>query len=204
MGGAKLDKVDLLSNALSKAAHILLGGALPFAFLKARGIPVGMSKCNPESVQLAKIILKKKEAKKIILPLDFVAADSFSRQANTEIVLHNEIRNDQICLDLGPQTIKLFKIYMRKAHTIVWNGPLGYFELAKFAAATKEIGRYFRNLTATSIAGGGETASAIHKFHLEHHLTHVSTGGGASLTLLSGENLPALRALETNYRKYRR
>ncbi len=204
LGGAKLDKVELIEQALQKADYLLIGGALAFPFIRAQGIQIGMSKCDPAAVELAKKILAGRDGRKIILPLDFVAADHFSAQAKTEIVRYNHLSSTQMGLDVGPETIKLFTTYLRKARTIVWNGPLGYYEWAKFATATKEIGRVLGHLTATSIVGGGETADALHKFRLEHNITHISTGGGASLAFLSGEELPALKALEANYIKWRK
>lgn len=133
-----------------------------------------------------------------------MTAEKFSVQAKTEIVRYNHLSSTQMGLDLGPETITLFTTYLRKARTIVWNGPLGYYEWAKFAMATKEIGRCLGHLTATSIVGGGETADALHKFRMEHNVTHVSTGGGASLAFLSGQELPALKALEENWKKWRK
>lgn len=204
MGGAKLNKIDLIKQALKKADYLLIGGALAFSFLRARGINVGLSKLDPESVKIAAKIIKSGAAKKIILPVDFVAADDFSSYATTEIVKYNHLQDQQVALDLGPETISLFKQYLRKAHTIVWNGPLGYFEWAKFAHSTKEIGRFLGKLTATAICGGGETVEAVRKFHLEHYFTHVSTGGGAALMFLSGQELPGIKALENNYQKFKR
>jgi len=203
LGGAKLNKIDLIKQALKKADYILVGGALAFSFLKAKGVNVGMSKVDRDSTMMAKKILKKRTAKKIILPLDFVAASDFSARAKTEVVGYNQIQTKQIALDLGPKTTELFKRYLRKAHTIIWNGPLGYFEWAKFSISTKEIGRFLGTLTATSICGGGETAEALKKFHLQHNIKHLSTGGGAALEVLSGNKLPAIIALEKNYKKFR-
>ncbi len=203
MGGAKLNKIDLINQALHKADYILIGGALAFSFLRAKGINVGASKIDPESVTLAAKILKSEAAKKIILPVDFIAAVDFSPRAKTDIVPFNQIQHNQVALDLGPKTINLFKQYLRKAHTIVWNGPLGYFEWAKFAHSTKEIGRFLGKLTATAICGGGETVEAVRKFHLEHYFTHVSTGGGAALTFLSGQEFPGITALEKNYKMFK-
>lgn len=204
MGGAKLNKIDLIKQALKKADYLLIGGALAFSFLRAKGINVGLSKLDPESVKIAAKIIKSGVAKKIILPVDFVAAADFSPYAKTEIVKYNRLQNQQVALDLGPETISLFKQYLRKAHTIVWNGPLGYFEWAKFAHSTKEIGRFLGKLTATAICGGGETVEAVRKFHLEHYFTHVSTGGGAALMFLSGQELPGIKALKNNYQKFKR
>ncbi len=204
LGGGKLDKVDLLQQALRKADYILLGGALPFPFLKAKGIEIGMSKVDLKSVEAAKRIMSNRDAKKIIFPLDFVSALSFSAKAKKNVVFANQIPKHEIALDLGPQTIELFKRYLRKAETIVWNGPLGYYEWAAFSTATKEIGRCLGKLTATAIAGGGETTEAIEKFGLAHNFTHLSTGGGASVAYLSGQELPALKALEENYKKFKK
>ena len=203
MGGAKLDKVNLVSNAMKKSDRILIGGALAFPFLKAKSIRIGQSKIDKKSVMVAKSLLKKFSARKIILPKDFLVTERLSPQAKTKIVNYNQIQNNQIALDLGPKTIELFKKYLDKAHTIVWNGPLGYYEWAKFSIATKEIGRYLGKVDCLKIAGGGETLAAIDKFHLRHNLTHVSTGGGAALAFLSGNKLPGIVALEKNFKKFK-
>jgi len=205
MGGAKLDKIHLLERALKKYDHILIGGALAFAFLKAKGIPVGASKTDAASIEVARKILKSKYATKIVLPLDFTVAESFSARAKTVTVDFHHIQPNQVGLDLGPKTISLFRQYLSSAKTIVWNGPLGYIEWAKFAVATKDIARFLGKLEdAITIAGGGETAEVLTKFHLHHNLTHVSTGGGAALEFLAEGNLPALQCLESNYKRFRK
>ena len=181
----------------------MIGGALAFAFLRAKGISVGLSKTDTESVENAKKILKHRSAKKIILPLDFLVSKTFSSRAKVESVKFNQIKSNQIALDIGPETIKHFKMYLRKAHTIVWNGPLGYFEWMQFSKGTKEIGKFIGNFTSISICGGGETVEAINKFHLQHNLSHLSTGGGASLEFLSEKKLPGIEALERSYRKFK-
>ena len=201
-GGAKLEKVDLINQALKRADYVLVGGALAFPFLKAKGIPIGMSKVDQNSINAAKELLSHKNSAKIILPVDFIASEEFSVKAKGTIVLFNHILPKQICLDIGPQTINLFKQYLRQSQTIVWNGPLGYFEWTPFATATREIGRYISNLTATTICGGGETSKALQKYRLADKMTHVSTGGGASVTFLSGKNLPGLDAFYSSYRKF--
>lgn len=204
MGGAKLDKIDLIKQALKKADKILIGGALAFSFLKAKGIKVGLSKTDKGSVKLAKRILKKWSAKKIVLPIDFAVAEKLVPNAKSKIVAYHEIKSNQVALDLGPGTIKMFQRYLSKAKTVVWNGPLGYFEWAKFATATKEIGRSLDKLNAVKVAGGGETTEAIHKFHLAHNFTHISTGGGAALQFLSGKKMPGIIALEKNYTRFKK
>jgi 3-phosphoglycerate kinase len=203
MGGAKLDKIDLINQALKRADYLLVGGALAFTFLKARNINVGMSKVDLATVPLAQEILKK-HWKKIVLPVDFVVANEFKMQAKTFIVDYNKIGNSQIALDIGPKTIQTFALYLKRAETIVWNGPLGYFEWAKFAQGTKEIGRFLGKLNCVKIAGGGETSQAVHKFQLEHNFTHVSTGGGASLEFLSGKKMPGIDGLQDNYTKWKK
>ncbi|MEK6950112.1 MAG: phosphoglycerate kinase [Nanoarchaeota archaeon] len=202
MGGAKLDKIELLRQALQKADLVLIGGALAFPFLRAQGYSVGMSKMSAEAVRIAKNILQTKTAKKLVLPVDVVVADDFSLQATSRTVLAAEIPTTAFGLDLGPQTVQLFKRYLQPARTLVWNGPLGYFEWEKYSKATKEIGRYIVGLPAISIVGGGETAQAMHKFHLDLRLTHVSTGGGAAIEFLMGKKLPGVEALEKNYRRF--
>ncbi len=204
LAGAKLDKVELFRQALQKANMVLVGGALAFPFLRAQGYPVGMSKCSGEAVHTAKSILRTREAKKLVLPIDFVAADDFSLTAKSRIVSVSEISTTAFGLDIGPQTVELFKRYLQKAKTIVWNGPLGYFEWEKYSRGTKEIGRYITTLPATSIVGGGETAQAMHKFHLDLRLTHVSTGGGAAIEFLTGKKLPGIEALAKAYRQAKR
>jgi len=203
LGGAKLDKIDLIQQSLQKANYILIGGALSFAFLKAKNISVGQSKTDTQSIQIAKSILNSPHVNKIILPQDFITTTKMSPNTKTSIRNYNEIHSTEIALDLGPKTIALFKHYLRKAHTIVWNGPLGYYEWSKFAQATKDIGRFISTLTAITIVGGGETADAMHKFHLHHKLTHISTGGGASLEFLSGKILPGITALNENQKHFK-
>ncbi|MBS3170145.1 phosphoglycerate kinase [Candidatus Woesearchaeota archaeon] len=204
IGGAKLDKIELIKQVLKNADRLLIGGALAFSFLRAKGFAVGHSKSDYDSIMTARKILKTRQASKIVLPVDFIAADSFSSRAKTSIVSAADIPANEICLDLGPQTIELFKRHLRQARTIVWNGPLGYFEWAHFAVATRTIARFIGTLTATSICGGGETAEAIERYHLLDKITHVSTGGGAALSFLAGEKIPALTALEKNYVRFRK
>lgn len=204
MGGAKLKKVKLLENALNKADCILIGGALVFSFLKARGISVGHSLVDKESVQLARKVLMHKNAWKIILPLDFACAKKISTNAKVVERDFNKIKNDEIGLDIGPKTTELFELYLRKAKTVVWNGPMGYFEISKFAKGSRHLAKVIAEIPVFSICGGGETSAMIKKFKLTKGLTHVSTGGGASLAYLSGKKLPGVKALEDNYVNFHR
>ncbi len=196
IGGGKLDKVGFLQKIIDKADYVLIGGVLPFPFMKALGLSVGMSKVDLASVKVAKKILQKpKNRKKLILPIDFRISTSMKKKMNGNYPIREKsnIKSGEIALDLGPETVKLFQIYLRKAHTIVWNGPLGNFEWEPFAYSTKEIGRFIGKLTADTICGGGETSEALRKFHLTDRMTHVSTGGGAALAFLAGEKLPGLK-----------
>ena len=199
MGGAKLKKVELLENAFKKADCILVGGALAFSFLKARGIPVGHSLVDKESVKLARKILMHKESWKIVLPLDFICAKNISNKAKVIERNFNKIQNDEIGLDIGPKTVELFELYLRKSKTVVWNGPMGYFEISKFAKGSRHLAKVISEIPVFSICGGGETSAMIKKFKLTKGFTHISTGGGASLAYLSGKKLPGVRALEDNY-----
>ncbi|MBT3835941.1 phosphoglycerate kinase [Candidatus Woesearchaeota archaeon] len=203
MGGAKLQKIDLMKQALDKAEYVLIGGALPFSFLRAMNIPIGMSKIDCGTIDVARQILENKRwRKKLILPIDYKVSKALSSRSTSEIVKYNNIQNNQIALDLGPESITLFKRYVRKGKTIVWNGPLGYYEWHQFATATKEVGKTIAQLTATTIIGGGETSDAINRFHLRDKMNHVSTGGGATLSFLSGKKLQGIIALEKNYQKF--
>ncbi|MFH1682800.1 MAG: phosphoglycerate kinase [Candidatus Woesearchaeota archaeon] len=200
IGGAKLDKIDLMEKALEKANHVLIGGALMFSFLKAKGYNIGMSKVDVNSVRLAKKILKK-HPRKIVLPLDVVIAADL--KGKTAVVPVNKIPTNKIGFDIGPLTVRLWRIVLKHSHTVVWNGPLGYFEVKKFQQGTKEIAKILSGLKAVTIIGGGETSEAVEKFRLANKMTHVSTGGGASLEFLSGKKLPGIEALEENKKKFR-
>ncbi len=199
MGGAKLSKVELLEQALQKADLVLIGGALACVFCKAQGFNMGRSKIDPNSITIAKKILQCKESKKIILPVDFNTAVTIRKDAPSKIKLTTQIQEDDIALDIGPKTIALFQEKLENAKTIVWNGPLGYFELPVFGQGTKKIATFLGKLGAITIIGGGETAQAIRLYHQEKKITHLSTGGGASLEYLSGKTLPGLTALEKRY-----
>ena len=201
LGGAKIsDKIKVIENLLAKVDRLLIGGAMIFTFFKAQGKNVGNSKMEAEYTDLAKKLLQNK---KITLPVDVVVADKFDADANSKVVYVDNIPNDWIGLDIGPKTIENYKEILKNAKTVVWSGPLGVFELEKFANGTKEIAKFLSTLKAATIVGGGDTAAAVEKFSYAGKLTHVSTGGGASLKFFEGKKLPGIEALEESYKKFR-
>jgi|TARA_Y100000310_G_scaffold318480_1_gene372619 3-phosphoglycerate kinase len=201
VAGAKADKIGALKVLAKKADKILIGGILANTFLKAKGIDIGSSKFDEETFAAAKELIQLAN-KKLILPVNLVVADKSDNNANTQTVSIDKIPKEQMALDIGPETIKNYKDELKDAKTVLWAGPLGVFEMEKFSIGTKEIGKYLANLSATVIAGGGDTAAAINNFDLADKLTHVSTGGGASLEFIEKQGkLPALVALEEAYNK---
>ena len=184
LGGAKVsDKIGVIENLVKKADYILIGGGMAFTFLKAKGIEIGKSLLDEESIDFCKKILSENESK-IILPIDVV----------TELkeCFITDITKDETGLDIGSKTVKLFKQYLDNSKTIIWNGPVGMFEEDRYSNGTKGICEILKNINATKIAGGGDTASAVKNFGYEEAFTHISTGGGASLELLEGKVLPGI------------
>ena len=201
LGGAKVSgKIDLIEKFLIDANSILIGGGMTFTFLKAMGIDVGKSIIDEKMITTASRVIKKARQNrvKLVLPIDFVVADSIDKSSKIEIVSSDSVPSNMMGLDIGPETIKLFSKVLSKAGTILWNGPMGVFEKKDFENGTKEIAKFLSELkdeNIITIVGGGDSASAIRKFSTIENITHVSTGGGASLELLSGKNLPAIEAL---------
>ncbi len=196
LGGAKVsDKIMLIKNLLDKVDKLLIGGAMMFTFYKAEGLDVGKSRYEPDRIDEAKELLKNS---KIVLPIDTVVANKISEDAETQVVPKEAILEDQIGLDIGPESVRLFSYLLDHAETVVWNGPMGVFEIEKFAQGTGQIAKKLAGINKTTIIGGGDSAAAIEKLGLADKVTHVSTGGGASLAFLQGETLPALAALEKN------
>jgi 3-phosphoglycerate kinase len=191
--------MKLISKLLEKVDTLLLGGAIIFTFYKANGLEVGKSLVDDSAIGLAKQLMANK---KIILPSDIVVANEISDKAKTHTVRFNEIPKEYIGLDIGKETIDNYKNILKDAKTIIWNGPMGKFEIRKFGKGTHELAKFISRLGAESIVGGGDTANAIQGFGLEDMFTHVSTGGGASLQLLQGESLPGVVALEENMKKF--
>ena len=201
LGGAKVSgKLDLIEKFLIDANSILIGGGMTFTFLKAMGMNIGKSIIDEKMITTASRVIKKARENrvKLVLPIDFVVADSIDKPSKIEIVSSDSVPSNMMGLDIGPETIKLFSKVLSKAGTILWNGPMGVFEKKDFENGTKEIAKLLSELkdeNIITIVGGGDSASAIRKFSTIENITHVSTGGGASLELLSGKNLPAIEAL---------
>ena len=199
LGGAKVsDKISVIENLLNKADKILICGAMAYTFYKAQGWEVGTSKCEDDFVEFAKGLLAKANGK-IVLPCDTVVADKFPEdgvEVKTATVASNAIPADMMGLDVGPATIKLFAKELKGAKTVVWNGPAGVFEVEAFAKGTNEICKVLSELKgATTIIGGGDSASAAIKLGYEKKFTHISTGGGASLEYLEGKVLPGVACI---------
>jgi len=198
LGGAKVsDKITLIENLLSKANSILIGGGMAYTFLKAQGKSIGNSKLEADKVEVAKSLLEKAKAKKvdIVLSSDFVVVQDFNSSKGMKIV-KDQVEDGWQGVDIGPDTRKRFKEVLAKAKTVIWNGPVGVFENDDFAHGTKEIAEYIAGLKGViAIIGGGDSAAAVSKFKLDDKMTHISTGGGASLEFLEGKVLPGIAAL---------
>ncbi len=198
LGGAKVsDKIKMIENMMDKVSCFLIGGGMAYTFLKAQGKNIGSSKLEADKIDLAKNILAKAAEKNVgvVLPVDNRIADKFDPEANIQDV-GDEIPDGWMGLDVGPKTIELFKEKLRTAKTIVWNGPVGVFEMEPFSVGTKALAEFIAGLDAISVIGGGDTASAVKHFGVADKLSHVSTGGGASLELLEGRELPGIAALQ--------
>lgn len=197
IGGAKADKIGVIKSLMNQVDKFIIGGVLANTFLKAQGLDIGASKFDPETLYFAKICLKE-NPDKIILPEDLIVADQFKNKSEFTHVQVQDIPENKIALDIGPQTIENYKEILSDAQTIVWAGTMGVFEFNNFSQGTREIANFIANLKSTTIIGGGDTVATIENLELEEKMTHVSTGGGASLEFLAGNELPALRALEEN------
>lgn len=201
LGGSKISgKIDVVNNLLGKVDTLIVGGGMAFTFYKAEGKEIGKSLLEAEKIDLAKEVLEnvKKSGVKFLLPVDVVAASEFNNDSPSTVVNVDSIPADKMGLDIGPETIKLFSAEIAKAKTIVWNGPMGVFEMDNFAKGTNAIAKALAEATtkgAVTIIGGGDSAAAITKAGLKDKVSHVSTGGGASLEFLEGKILPGVAAL---------
>lgn len=198
IGGAKVkDKIDVINNLIQLADTIILGGGLCFTFLKAQGYEVGKSLIDEEKVELAKGFIEKAKERGValLLPVDVVAADQFAADANAVTCDVNAIPADYMGLDIGPKTSAIYADAIKKSKLVVWNGPMGVFEMDKFAEGTKAVGVACAETEGYTVIGGGDSAAAVEKFNLASKMDHISTGGGASLEFMEGKALPGVVAL---------
>lgn len=202
MGGAKIsDKILIIERLMDKVNHLIIGGGMAYTFFKALGGNVGKSLVEEDKLDLAKELIQKAKAKgvELHLPIDSVIADKFDAQANTEIANNNAIRDGWMGLDIGPQASQVFSDVVKKSKTILWNGPMGVFEMEKFSGGTKKIAEAVVAATsdgAFSLIGGGDSAAAVAQFGFSEKVSYVSTGGGALLEYFEGKVLPGVKALE--------
>jgi phosphoglycerate kinase len=201
LGGAKVsDKIEVVENLMKIADAMLIGGGMAYTFLKAQGLPIGKSLVEADKIDLAKRILAEVREKnfKLLLPVDHVIAPEFKADAPSKIVNIGETPVDQMGLDIGPRTVEAYKAALANAKTIVWNGPMGVFEMPAFAKGTLEIAKAVAEATgrgSTTIIGGGDSVAAVHQAGVAKQISHISTGGGASLEYLGGRKLPGVEAL---------
>lgn len=201
LGGSKVSsKITIIENILDKVDHMIIGGGMTFTFIKALGGKIGDSICEDDKQELALEILKQAKEKgvQIHLPVDVIGADAFSNEANTQIVDVTKIPDGWQGLDAGPKSLEIFNDVISKSRTILWNGPVGVFEMPSFANGTIKVGEFIANATkngAFSLVGGGDSVSAVKQFGFEDQVSYVSTGGGAMLEMLEGKSLPGIQAI---------
>ena len=199
LGGAKVsDKIGVIENLLDKVDTLIIGGGMAYTFYKAQGHHIGTSICEEDKLDLAKSILEKAQEKgvKLLLPVDNHVSSEYSNNGEEKMVDSTEIPDGFMGLDIGPKTIEKFEEAVKDAKTVVWNGPLGVCEFDKFATGTKAVATMLSKIEATTIIGGGDSAAAIEKLGLADKMTHISTGGGASLEFLEGKTLPGIACLQ--------
>ena len=199
IGGSKVSsKITVLESLVKTCDTIVIGGGMAYTFLNVLGNKIGKSLFEPDYVETAKAFLDKAAEKgvKVILPVDNVCAKEFSETAEPILVDSDNISDDLMGMDIGPKTVKLIVDALKDAKSVVWNGPMGVFEFDAFAKGTEEVAKALADSNATTVVGGGDSVAAINKFHLADKISHVSTGGGASLEFLEGKVLPGIKALE--------
>lgn len=199
MGGAKVgDKIPVIENLMKKVDSLIIGGGMSYTFFKAMGYEIGTSILDEESIDLAGELMKKAEdaGVQLLLPVDTVCAKEFSNDSEKAVFDRDSIPADMMGMDIGPKTVELYKECISKAKTIVWNGPAGVFEMPSFEAGTKAIAQALAESNATTVIGGGDSAAAVEQFGFADKMTHISTGGGASLEFLEGKELPGVACLE--------
>ncbi|MDI9612229.1 MAG: phosphoglycerate kinase [Acidobacteriota bacterium] len=202
LGGAKIsDKIEVIENLLGKVDRLLIGGAMMFTFLKSQGKKIGRSMCEEDKLDLARALIGRAGEGRLMLPVDAIASGGIEDAAGAHAVPAGEIPDDEMGLDIGPQTTAAYAEVIRSARTIVWNGPMGVFEQDAFASGTLGLARAVADSGAVSIVGGGDSAAAVAKAGVADRITHVSTGGGASLEFLAGRVLPGVAALSDGGRR---
>jgi phosphoglycerate kinase len=198
LGGAKVsDKIGVIENLMDRVDCLIVGGGMAYTFFKAKGYGIGTSICEDDKVELAKSLLEKAESKgvKLMLPVDNMVGKEFNNDTESQVVQSNKIPDGWMGMDIGPETIKLYSEAIKKAKTVVWNGPMGVIEFANFANGTKEVAKAVAESSAISIIGGGDSAAAVEQLGFADKITHISTGGGASLEFLEGKVLPGIDVL---------
>ncbi|MBP2026518.1 phosphoglycerate kinase [Acetoanaerobium pronyense] len=200
LGGAKVsDKISVIENLMEKVDTLIIGGAMAYTFKKAEGIAIGSSMVEDDKLDLAKELMEKAKEKgvKLLLPIDHMVAKEFNETSESMVTESDNIPEGFMGLDIGTKTIELFENELKAAKTIIWNGPMGVFEMAKFATGTKSLAEILANTDAVSIIGGGDSAAAVEQLGYAEKMTHISTGGGASLEFLEGKILPGIDVLES-------
>ena len=201
IGGAKVkDKIGVIDHLLDIVDNLIIGGGLAYTFMKAQGYEIGKSLLEEDKMDLAKSFIKKAEENgvKLYLPIDVIVADDFSAEANTKVVELDSIPKDWEGLDIGPKTAELYANVIGNSKLIIWNGPMGVFELEPFENGTKRVAEAMAKTTGYTIIGGGDSAAAVEKFNVAEEMDHISTGGGASLEFMEGKELPGVTALDDN------
>lgn len=198
LGGAKVsDKIAVIENLIDKVDTLIVGGGMAYTFLKAKGYNIGTSICEDDKVELAKSLMEKAAAKgvNLMLPVDNMVAKEFNNDTEKKVVPSNKMQDGWMGMDIGVSTIQNFANEIKKAKTVIWNGPMGVFEFANFATGTKEVAKALAEASALSIVGGGDSAAAVEQLGYADKITHISTGGGASLEFLEGKVLPGIDVL---------
>lgn len=196
LGGAKVtDKIPVINNLLEKVDKLIIGGGMAYTFIKAKGYEIGKSLLDVDSLQVAKDLMAK-AGDKLLLPIDCVAADEFAENSAFVCVDIEDIPSDKIGLDIGPKSVEMFSEEILKANTVIWNGPMGVFEMERFAKGTLGVAEAMAKSTGITVIGGGDSTAAVEQFGLGDAMTHISTGGGASLEYLEGKVLPGIAVIQ--------
>lgn len=199
MGGAKVgDKIPAIENLMKKVDTIIIGGGMSYTFFKAMGYQIGKSILDEDSIEIAGRLMKSAEEAgvKMLLPVDTVCAEKFSNDSKSAVVTSDSIPADMMGMDIGPETVKLYSHEIASAKTVVWNGPMGVFEMSNFSKGTKAVAEAMAQCEGVTVIGGGDSAAAVDEFGLKDKMTHVSTGGGASMEFLEGKTLPGIACIE--------